>query len=214
MNEQTLVDALGVIVAAAGVVVALAAVVVSIAVASAQHRQVVRSERTRLRKALREWFGGLSHSAPVEVLGRHRVLDSQIKEDIHAVGRHEISNLMNWALMIHKTTWELEDAPKASQQVKDDAHARRMYAKWIFRDLLAEWELRPARTTVKIWWLKHCGYNAVGRIPIPQPGSLAESMRPFDSSRGPEDQEEVEQVQQRAIDSKRGWKKLWRSDSK
>jgi hypothetical protein len=166
--------------AAAAVLVSIAAVVVSVFVAGIEQKRVLRAERQALRQSLRLWFSGLSDSAEGDVRHGHRALDSRIKEDIGPLGRGEIRRLMEWARLVHDSTQAIE---KLDKNRKDEMHARRMHSKWIFRDLLAEWALRPLRTRVKIWAVTRRGYSAVGTITIEDPKKFAESMRPFNPGR-------------------------------
>jgi hypothetical protein len=169
--------AAGVVVALASALVSALAVMVSVSVVRRDRRNESRAERQAIREQLRLWFAGLSESAPDDVKGGHRALDSKIKEDVSPLRYREIFDLMAWAETVHRQTLELQ---RQDSSMTLRLHAERMYAKWMFRDLIASWVLSPASNARAMRKLHQQGYASLKDLVIPDLELFARSNRPTD----------------------------------
>ncbi|MEC5168554.1 hypothetical protein [Glaciihabitans sp. GrIS 2.15] len=166
-------------VAAASAIIAALAVIVSKSIVGRDNRLAQQRERDKIRERLRTWFGGLSRSATNEIREGHRRLDSRIKEDVNPLRNRDVFKLMQWAELIHTTTHKAEDIDPT---LHDRMHAERMYAKWMFRDALAEWVLRPRKGQKMMGNLSNRGYLVIEELDIDDPKDFALSMRPYEPS--------------------------------
>jgi hypothetical protein len=187
----------------------LLAVFVAAYAIKAETLRIQHAERQKVRESLRLWFDGISHNAKADLVDMHRAVDSQIKEDIRPLGRKEIRKLMEWALLIHDETWRQEE----SGATYESMHAKRMYAKWLFRDIAAEWALRPLRTRRRIRRITKKGYGALDQFSFgdAEAKRVTAAYRPFDPEA--ESREPLRPLEERHNGSvhtcklRAGWKK-------
>lgn len=121
---------------------AIVGIVISSQVARFNRNRVRLEDRQVARENLRQWFAGLSESAPKSVWKAHRALDSRIREDIAPYDREALELFMKWAQDMHDAAYAFE---RSNRGASDAAHHQRMVVKWLFRDALALWVVQPKK---------------------------------------------------------------------